>query len=162
MTHESSVHAAAGGAAASLREHTGAAFEARARQFAAASRSSDARHAIGSARASRGPGSDVRTRRQAHAAEPARGSTRAGPGCCAKTRCRTQTGSGSGPGTGPNTRISTGSDADADADADADTDTGTGTDAVSDAETDTDPGTGISTRRTRRNAGGQQHAERPY
>lgn len=136
MTHESSVHAAAGGAAASLRERAGAAAQARARQFAAASRSSDARQAIGGARASRGPGSDVRTRRQAHAAEPARGRTRAGPGCCAETRCRTQTGTGTG--SGPNTGISTGSD------------------------TDTGADTGISTRRTRRNAGGQQHAERPY
>jgi len=134
MTHESSVHAAAGGAAASLREHTGAAAEARARQFAAASRSSDARHAIGGARGSRGPGSDVCTRRQTHAAEPARGSTRGGPGCCAKTRCRTQTGSGSGPCTSPNTGTST----------------------------DTSTDTSISTGRTRRDAGGQQHAERPY
>ncbi|MBK9657900.1 MAG: hypothetical protein IPO66_21775 [Rhodanobacteraceae bacterium] len=130
MTHESSVHAAAGGAAASLREYADAAAEARARQFAAASRSSDARHASGGARASRGPGSDVCTRRQTHAAEPARGSTRGGPGCCAKTRCRTQAGTG----------ISTGSA----------------------AGTSTDTDTSISTGRTRRDAGGQQHAERPY
>ncbi len=123
-----------------MREYADAAAQARARQFAAASRSSDARHASGGARASRGPGSDVCTRRHAHAAEPARGSTRGGPGCCAKTRCRTQTGTG----TGPNTGISTDADADADADTDTDTDTG------------------ISTGRTRRNAGGQQHAERPY
>lgn len=134
MTHESSVHAAAGGAAASLREYADAAAEARARQFAAASRSSDARQAIGGARASRGPGSDVRTGRQTHAAEPARGSTRGGPGCCAKTRCRTQTGSGSGPYTGPHTSPITGTSTD----------------------------TSISTGRTRRDAGGQQHAERPY
>ncbi len=134
MTHESSVHAAAGGAAASLREYADAAAQARARQFAAASRSCDAKHASGGARASRGPGSDVCTRRQTHAAEPARGSTRGGPGCCAKTRCRTQTGSGSGPYTGPHTSPITGTSTD----------------------------TGISTGRTRRDAGGQQHAERPY